>query len=318
MRSPSNKKTIFEEALKKLPPPGTGLHTQLLGVANRGAAAGLSEQAIFDAIRRSIPTEGRKVPDGEILATVQKALHERSLKSSFRTGQRQEARKFQIDGRSAFLSVLSRGTCETFEDIGMLSPVAVPEDNVRQGLLLLESQYAGGDKIYIGDTFSGIENIKTRDEWCSSLAKSSTIPFEQIILNPLTGHMGKTKDEKDSFRADSCVASYRFALGEFDNLPLPEQIRFWSGAIDMGLPVAALIFTGGKSIHSWLRVDCKDVEEWESKVEQLLFEQFFVPMGVDPACRNESRLSRMPGAFRKDKGAYQQLIYLNKHTEVKR
>jgi hypothetical protein len=39
------------------------------------------------------------------------------------------------------------------------------------------------------------------------------------------------------------------------------------------------------------------------------------PLGCDPACRNESRLSRLPGHFRREKNAWQRLLYLNPDPE---
>jgi hypothetical protein len=93
--------------------------------------------------------------------------------------------------------------------------------------------------------------------------------------------------------------------------PFDEQARFWAGAIAAGWSVAALIHSGGKSLHAWLAVNAANVEEWERDVEQRLFPELLVPLGVDSSCRNESRLSRMPGAYRADKQQWQRLLYLN-------
>jgi len=71
-----------------------------------------------------------------------------------------------------------------------------------------------------------------------------------------------------------------------------------------------LIDSGGKSIHAWIRVDCPDRNAWERAIEQELFGQWLAPMGVDLACRNESRLSRLPGHYRVDTGNRQRLLFL--------
>ncbi|MEI8258618.1 MAG: aldehyde dehydrogenase family protein [Deltaproteobacteria bacterium] len=72
-----------------------------------------------------------------------------------------------------------------------------------------------------------------------------------------------------------------------------------------------LVVTGGKSIRGLVRVlgiycvtDCARV------VESQLFGAVLEPLGVDPACKNESRLSRLPGHFRKEKDAWQRVLYL--------
>ena len=41
-----------------------------------------------------------------------------------------------------------------------------------------------------------------------------------------------------------------------------------------------------------------------------LFAERLVPLGVDAACRNEARLSRMPGYLRPDSQRLQRLLYL--------
>ena len=114
-----------------------------------------------------------------------------------------------------------------------------------------------------------------------------------------------------SLRADSCVAEYRFAVVEFDSIPIEKQYAFWACTIQNNFPVAALVHSGGKSIHGWVRVNCKNIDEWRTRVEDELFTNLLVPLGADKMCRNPSRMSRMPGHFRSDKGQWQRLLYLN-------
>ena len=123
--------------------------------------------------------------------------------------------------------------------------------------------------------------------------------------------MGKTKDDKDSYRADSCIKDFRFVEAEFDNMPIIEQAAFWMSMIREGAPVVCLIFTGSKSIHAWWQVNYTTADEWTQKVEQKLFPEFLTPLGVDSACKNEARLSRLPGHFRADKKQFQKLLYFN-------
>ena len=130
---------------------------------------------------------------------------------------------------------------------------------------------------------------------------------EHIIPNPLTGEQGQTKDGKPSYRADSCVAQFRFAVVEFDELPREQQIRFWAG---VKLPVVALLDSGGKSVHGWIRIDAADAADWQQRVEGKLF-AMLTAIGADGACKNEARLSRMPGHYRAEKQRWQRILYLN-------
>ncbi|MCX7010188.1 MAG: hypothetical protein NTY53_23610 [Kiritimatiellaeota bacterium] len=205
--------------------------------------------------------------------------------------------------------------------------------------------YEPDDRLFIGSRYNtGPEHVRSAAEWAAEFARGGAVP-EHIVPNPLTGEAALKKDGGRSYRADACVAKFRFAVVEFDTTPAPlrtpaqqeaaakilgrqyvpdeleglqrklvwprcEQLRFWLGAVSYGWPIAALIDSGGKSVHGWLRVDAKDAADWDETVERGLF-GMLKPLGVDASCKNECRLSRMPGHFRIEKGNWQRLLYLD-------
>jgi len=127
----------------------------------------------------------------------------------------------------------------------------------------------------------------------------------------MTGDCGLTGAAKISYRCEATVKDLRFALMEMDDNPIETQVAFWLHCIDLKLPVAAIIHSGGKSIHGWMKVDCgKDTEKWEKDVKGWLFGEFGKHYGIDTACSNKARLSRLPGYYRENKGL-QHLLYLN-------
>ena len=130
-----------------------------------------------------------------------------------------------------------------------------------------------------------------------------------FIPNPLTGREHPLADGKLSRRGDSAVAGFLYAVAEFDGMDKADQLALWWGF--RTAPIVALIDSGGKSVHAILRVDCETRDEWERDIEGQLFPRVLVPLGCDPACRNEARLSRLPGHYRAEKGAWQRLLYLN-------
>ena len=97
---------------------------------------------------------------------------------------------------------------------------------------------------------------------------------------------------------------------EFDDLSREDQIRFWSA---VKLPIVALIDTGGKSIHAWVQVSklatVNTLEQWQENIKIKLYDRILAPLGVDAACSNPSRLSRLPGHLRD--GNYQRLLWLS-------
>ena len=117
-----------------------------------------------------------------------------------------------------------------------------------------------------------------------------------IRFNPLDGK--GTKNEN--------VTEYRYALVESDAIPVEQQ----NGSMhDLKLPIAALVYSGGKSLHAIVRVDAGSYEEYRKRVEFLYSVCDKNGLKVDRQNRNPSRLSRMPGVIRK--GRKQFLIETN-------
>jgi len=122
----------------------------------------------------------------------------------------------------------------------------------------------------------------------------------------------KKSGNGETLRGDLSVKEYRYCVVEFDDLSREDQIRFWSAA---KLPIVVLIDSGGKSIHAWLQVsklaEVKAPEQWQSNIKGWLYDRLLIPLGVDAACNNPSRLSRLPGHFRQDKESMQRLLWLS-------
>ena len=102
------------------------------------------------------------------------------------------------------------------------------------------------------------------------------------------------------------VTSWRFALVESDTIPVDEQEALFR---QLRLPIAAMVYSGGKSIHAIVHVDARGPEEYRERVQKLY--TFLESQGVtiDRQNSNPSRLSRMPGVTRN--GVEQRLIATN-------
>lgn len=115
-----------------------------------------------------------------------------------------------------------------------------------------------------------------------------------------------------SLRGDGNIKEYRYCLVEFDNLSREDQIKFFCA---VKLPIVALIDSGGKSIHAWLEVSklekIRTAEDWQTQIKGRLYDRLLTPLGVDGACSNPARLSRLPGHYREEKQACQRLLWLS-------
>jgi hypothetical protein len=295
----------YSDGLRNLPEPGGGgCHAALLGVANLGSIAGLTPEEVFNDLFARVQGYGsRRVTPGEIRSAVNKAFATDRTYSPSPAAAPSPA----VNGVRLLEGILERGKDFTAAEIWESSPIRIDWPPVQDAAEVIQRLYQPTDKLFAGSRLvASPEFILTAAEWCDRFAHGDSIP-EHIIPNPLTGEQGLRKDGQPSYRADDCVASFRFAVVEFDAMPLEQQIQFWAG---VKLPVVALIDSGGKSVHGWVRVDAADRDQWERRVEGKLF-TMLTAVGADRSCKNEARLSRMPGHFRTEKKRYQRLLYLN-------
>ena len=109
-----------------------------------------------------------------------------------------------------------------------------------------------------------------------------------ICFNPMDG--GGRRNEN--------VTDFRYALVECDNMELGKQQAIIR---QLELPCAALVYSGGKSVHAIVRVDAPDYAEYRRRVDYLYAACQKNGLTIDQQNRNPSRLSRMPGILRGDK-----------------
>lgn len=107
-----------------------------------------------------------------------------------------------------------------------------------------------------------------------------------IRINPLDGK---------GFR-DENVTRFRHALLEADEDDLPTQLAIIR---EMNLPLSAIVHSGGKSIHAIVRVDAKNIEQYRERVDFLFRMAEKFGLKADTGNRNPSRLTRLPGVYRR-------------------
>jgi len=122
---------------------------------------------------------------------------------------------------------------------------------------------SGGDKVYYRGSDAGA--------W--------------MRINPFT--------PEDFSGTDTSVSAYRHVLVEFDKLKKEEQVAIFNQS---NLPITALIDSGGKSVHAWVRVDAPDKSEWERRRDAIY--EFLADHEPDPQNKNPSRWSRLGGVMR--------------------
>lgn len=112
-----------------------------------------------------------------------------------------------------------------------------------------------------------------------------------IRFNPLDG-----KDVKNEN-----VTEFRYALVESDTMDISAQKAIIT---ELELPVAALVYSGKKSLHAIVKIDASTYEEYKKRVDYLYNVCNKNGLKLDIQNRNPSRLSRMPGVMRNGKKQY--------------
>ena len=112
-----------------------------------------------------------------------------------------------------------------------------------------------------------------------------------ICFNPVDGQG----------RRDANITEYRYALVESDEQDLDRQAAILH---QMELPLAALVYSGNKSLHAIVEVDAPDGTEYRKRVDYLYEACKKNGLVLDQQNRNPSRLSRMPGVLRNGQKQY--------------
>jgi hypothetical protein len=206
----------------------------------------------------------------------------------------------------------------TIAELWRVSPIKPSLDWRNNSSLLLETLYEKGEFVNLVWKFfldegkacpTGGGATLPRDNWVCRFNRQGSPRSAAgcwIRPNPVLCTHGSGGG---GAHMDCDVAAFRFLLLESDDLPIGMQLSLWSA---LALPCAAIIDSGGRSVHAWLRVDCKNEQEYRATASR--FYQLLSPFRPCPANKNPSRLARLPGVKREIGGsgaAEQRLFYLN-------
>ena len=286
----------YQEALTRLPAPGTGtgFNLGLLPTAAEAKRAGRTYSDFCADVTPIAAAGSRPVSEKEIRRAWERA-----------NPGHQAGRSTAPATRGANVDIESLPTTEESE-ISDRSPVKIPEVSLEQFKAFLPIAFPDPELVFIGNQDHKAEpgrNILTAAEWL----KQRKVTGKLILANPLTGKSATTSDGKQSYRAEACVADFRHLVVEFDETPPDQQLSIARWFIEHG-PVAWITFSGNKSYHVVLRIDAENAGDYKRKVD--LLRPFLLAIGADRACWHPGRLTRLPGATRGN-GKLQKLLYLN-------
>jgi hypothetical protein len=292
--------------------PG-GRHAQIVRIVCALRWRGWEADEIFHQVR---PNYGPDMSDSEIWKIIDwrlKGPASTPKGRSFRSAptEKRIMKSMRPEERAAASERFLQGfRCES-GDLWEVSPCRLNEDWRKDASLLLNHGFSQGEGINIVTDYcaergkarpQGFGKTAIREDWLRLLAHESP-PESQagawVRMNPMSG-LGTS---------DTNVTAFRFVLLEFDAFPESLQVAIFAR---LPLPVFAILTSGGKSVHAWIRIAAESVENYRKTVDAIFGS--LSPLGIDLSNRNPSRLSRLPGA-RRTIGAMgdgrQRLLYLN-------
>ena len=210
------------------------------------------------------------------------------------------------------------GAEATSEAIRARSPVNLTEirnNPAAQTAAFLATLYSEKELLFVkaqkSERGTPGRNILPRAAWNAQ----NLVGRDCLYRNPLTGNAGLTTGGDYSFTAASCIATPRYALIEFDELPIRQQAAFWLGFLSLSQlapRLVSLVWSGGKSIHGLLRMNADSVTAptWERHLRDYFASNPDRRYCADPCGFRPHGGTRLAGAIRSDNHATQQLLFL--------
>lgn len=196
----------------------------------------------------------------------------------------------------------------TFDWLWWHSPI-VPDS--QSAASFLASLYEPGEILYVTTNLRSKEGHILKAGSRETLETLQRISIENsegvwYLPNPITGQRMKNQNGGLSYRCKEAVSSFKYIAFESDTVRPADWLKF---IVTLQIPIAAIFETGGKSVHTLVKVSVSSLEEWKECAE--ILKNHITPYGADPAMFQIQQTCRLPGCLRGKGGKEQKLLYLN-------
>lgn len=228
--------------------------------------------------------------------------------------------KQRIDPTNCIENFLRGFRCNEHE-IYEASPIKPSDDFTEDGLILVEHLFQPGEIVNFVTQFK-MSPHRDGMEKAVPNGYGESIERDSLLLR---WSLGMPKSEAGGWMrmnptdgegiSDANITAFRHILLEFDNIPLELQLSLFA---KLPLPISAILTSGGKSVHAWVRADALDVTNYKDTSAMLL--KILDRFGLDGKNKNPSRLSRLPGVTRllgASGDGRQRLLYISPKPEQK-
>lgn len=297
------------------PAAGTGAHSWVMSAAHHCRRRGMSgaEAVQFIAARISRPPS----PPNEIESAVSKAYRTPTFSSAPRpypNASRPALPLSAIKFDEARLRVAAAKIVAPANWRHWLWERSPKRPEAMNGYSFLAQLYEPDEKVHLFDVFERKCPLATvivrqpMDCRVPALIRSGGRYAAGIwyLCNPVDGRWHPNPRENNlSCRSQESITAFRYAVLESDQAPP----HLWLGFIaQLPTRVAAIYTSGGRSIHTLIRLDAKLKSDWDEAITPL--KRPLAALGADAGALSAVRLSRLPGCWRPEKAGFQRLLYL--------
>ena len=305
--------------MKTIPCPsaGSGVHSWLLGEANRCRTAGLTADATERLLASAITRPPK--PATEIVTTVAKAYSGTWTPSSrpapCRAHHRPTVPLTAVVFDPAKLQAVASTIAQPKNWRHWLWERSPKRPEAQNAYSFLKCLYRPGENVLVFDQMDAktpVETVTIADpQDCRVPATLRGGGRHRLgvwyLCNPVDGEWHHNpRTDTVSCRSEEALTAFRYAVLESDAAPFDQWLAL---VAQLPLRVAAIYTSGGRSIHALIRMDAANKAEFDATIAPL--KRPLKVLGADPACLSSVRLTRLPGCHRPEKRGFQRLLYLN-------
>ena len=258
--------------VKPCPPSGQGVHRFVFHAACRAVDAGMTNEQAIEMIEAMMTRNPN--PPSEIEDALRSARGER----------KPSAPQWPVVNEEQVQAIAEDGM--RVIDFWQASPFEMQKGENRAEEII-DILFPGNPWLCVGRS-ARLFATQRREKWRGRLDR-----FSLIVPSPMTSQTGLTKDGRTSCHTLNNTGPRRFLIIEADRGSLDQQAAV-IGHLGSYAPLAAVVFSGSKSLHGWFV--CKGASE-----DTLLrFMRYAVLLGADTRMWLRSQFCRMPDGRRYD------------------
>ena len=257
--------------VKPCPPSGQGVHRFIFHAACRAIEAGMKDEQAIEIIEAMMTRSPN--PPTEIEDALRSARGEQRVPTVVWPSVNRE----QVEA-------ITRANAETLDLWRSWRRVRSDESHTEE---IIDRLFPGNPWLCVGRSNESFRTQK-REDWRGQLAN-----YSLIVPSPMIAETGLTKNGRLSQHSLANTGPRRFLIIEADCGDLHQQAAvIWHLA--KTAPLAAVVFSGSKSLHGFFFC------EGEPEEELLEFMKDAVSLGADPRMWLRSQFCRMPDGWRSD------------------